>query len=59
MFYELLSRDREDGRATEQPQGVEPEAYLNGTSAGYDTRGRSEGRSYPRSQQVIDETSGL
>ena len=32
MFYELLSRDREDGRATWQPQGVGSEAYLNGTS---------------------------
>jgi len=34
MFHELLSRDREDGRATRQPQGVGPEAYLNGTSQG-------------------------
>ena len=34
MFHELLSRDREDGRATGQPQGVAPEAYLNGTSQG-------------------------
>ena len=34
MFHELLSRDREDGRATGQPQGVGPEAYLNGTSQG-------------------------
>jgi hypothetical protein len=34
MFYELLLRDREDGRATGQPQGVGPEAYLNGTSQG-------------------------
>jgi hypothetical protein len=34
MFHELLSRDREDGRATWQPQSVEPEAYLNGTSQG-------------------------
>jgi len=25
MFHELLSRDREDGRATGQPQGVAPE----------------------------------
>jgi hypothetical protein len=32
MFYELLSRDHEDGRATGQPQGVGSEAYLNGTS---------------------------
>jgi len=34
LFYELLSRDREDGLATEQPQGVETEAYLNGTPQG-------------------------
>ena len=34
MFHELLSRDREDGCATWQPQGVGSEAYLNGTSQG-------------------------
>ena len=34
MFHELLSRDREDDRATGQPQGVGPEVYLNGTSQG-------------------------
>ena len=34
MFHQLLSRDREDGRATGQPQGVRPEAYLNGTWQG-------------------------
>jgi len=34
MFHELLSRDREDGLATKQSQGVEPEAYLNGASQG-------------------------
>jgi len=34
MFHELLSRDHRDGRATGQPQGVGPEAYLNGTSQG-------------------------
>ena len=50
MFHELLSRDHEDGRATGQPQGVEPEAYLNGTSQGpapEDTRkdGHIRGRS--------------
>ena len=32
VFHELLSRDREDGRATWQPQDVGSEAYLNGTS---------------------------
>ena len=34
MFHELPSRDRKDGLATGQPQGVGPEAYLNGTSQG-------------------------
>jgi hypothetical protein len=34
IFHELVSRDYEDGRATGQPQGVGPEAYLNGTSQG-------------------------
>ena len=34
MFHELQSRDREDGRATGQPQGVGSEAYLNGASQG-------------------------
>ena len=34
MFNELASRGREDGRATWEPQGVGPEAYLNGTSQG-------------------------
>ncbi|MGB6930096.1 MAG: hypothetical protein WBH05_12810 [Syntrophobacteria bacterium] len=30
----MLPRDREDGRATWQPQGVGSEAYLNDTSQG-------------------------
>jgi len=34
MFYELLSRDHEDGCATRQPQGIGSEAYLTGTSQG-------------------------
>ena len=34
IFHELLSRDREDGCANGQPQGVGSEAYLNGTSQG-------------------------
>jgi|GEM_PF-7080620 hypothetical protein len=62
IFHELLSRDHEDGRATGQPsrgtaglvRGV-PERYV----AGADARGRQEGRSYPWSQQVIHEISGL
>ena len=52
MFHELLSRDRVDGRATGEPQGVGPEAYLNGTSQGTtreDARkgGHIRGRSRP------------
>jgi len=34
MFHELVSRDREDGLATGQSQGVGFEAYLNGRSQG-------------------------
>ena len=34
MFDELVSRDDENGGATGQPQGIDPEAYLNGTSQG-------------------------
>jgi len=34
MFYELLSRDHGDGCATEQPQGIGSETYLNSTSQG-------------------------
>jgi hypothetical protein len=33
-LHESLSRDREDGRNSKQPQDVGPEAYLNGTSQG-------------------------
>jgi hypothetical protein len=34
MFHELMSRDRENGGATGQPQGVGSEAYLTGASQG-------------------------
>ena len=34
MFHELMSREHEDGCTTGQPQGVDSEAYLNGTSQG-------------------------
>ena len=48
MFHELLSRGREDSRVTGQPQGVGPEAYLNGTSQGTTTEdGHIRGRSPP------------
>jgi len=75
IFHELLSRDQEDGRATGQPQGVGPEAYLNGTSQGptledarkdgHIIRARcaplSPASGFPVSwpQQAIHETSGL
>jgi hypothetical protein len=34
VFHELVSRDRGEGRATEQSQGIGSEAYLNNTSQG-------------------------
>ena len=34
IIHELVSRDREEERATGLPQGLESEAYLNGTSQG-------------------------
>ena len=34
IIHELVLRDCEDGRTTGQPQGLESEAYLNGTSQG-------------------------
>jgi len=54
MFHELLSRDREDGRATGQPQGVGLEAYLNGTSQGTTTEDdRKDGHICGRSRQLV------
>jgi hypothetical protein len=34
MYHELPSRDRSDGDATGQPQGLESEAHFNSTSQG-------------------------
>ena len=34
IIHELVSRAREDGLATRQPQGFASEAYLNSTSQG-------------------------
>ena len=59
ISHETSSRDCEDGRATGQPQGLEPEAYLNEYVAGFEARGRPEGRAYPQSQQPIGEICGL
>ena len=51
MSHELLSRDREDGGATRQPQGVGPGAYLNGTSQGATPEdARKDGQSHGRSK---------
>ena len=75
IFHKLLSRDHETGNPLAGLSGAErarirwachlataecwfrgiPERYVAGT----DTRGRQEGRSYPWSQQVIHEISGL
>ncbi|UCF01231.1 MAG: hypothetical protein JSV14_12720 [Deltaproteobacteria bacterium] len=51
MFHELPWRDREDGLATGQPQGVGPEAYLNGTSQGTTPEdARKDGQIHGRSR---------
>ena len=59
MFHELLSRDREDGCATGQPQGVGPEVYLNGTSQGATPEDAREGDHIRGRSRRIHETSGL
>jgi len=54
MFHELLSPDYEDGRATGQPQGVGPEAYLNGTSQGPTSEdARKDGHIRSRSKRFM------
>ena len=54
MFHELLSRGREDGRATGQPQGVGPEAYLNGMSQGTTHEdAQKDGHTRGRSKQLM------
>jgi hypothetical protein len=54
MYHELSSRDREDGRATGQPQGVGSEAYLNGTSQGPTTEdARKDGQIRGRSRRFV------
>ena len=51
IFHELLWGDREDGRATGQPQGIGPKAYLNGTSQGTTTEdARDDGHLRGRSK---------
>jgi hypothetical protein len=54
MFHELLSRDRGDGCATGQPQGVESEAYLNSTSQGSTPEdARKDSHICGRSKQLV------
>jgi hypothetical protein len=54
MFHELMSREREDGRATGQPQGVGSEAYLNGTApAPTPEDARKDGQIRGRSKQFM------
>ncbi len=75
IIHESVSRDREDGLVTGQPQGVESEAYLNSTSqvsspedareddhilrARYAPLSPASGFPVSRSQQPIHELSGL
>jgi hypothetical protein len=59
IFHELLLRDRGEVCATGQPQEGWTRGALEQYVAGSDTRGRPEGRSYPRSQQAINKISGL
>ena len=55
MFHESMSRDREDGRATGQSQGVGPEAYLNGTSQGSTLEdARKDGQIRSRSERFME-----
>ena len=54
IFHELLWRDHKDGRATGHPQGVGPEAYLNGTSQGSTPEdARKDGHIRDRSKQCM------
>jgi hypothetical protein len=54
MFHELTSRDRGDGCATGQPQGVGSEAYLKSTSQGSTSEdARKGGHNRGRSRQRV------
>jgi hypothetical protein len=54
MFHELMWRDRADGCATGQPQGVGSEAYLNGTSQGPTPEdARKDGQIRGRSKRLM------
>ncbi len=54
IFHDSMSRDREDGRATGQSQGVGPEAYLNSTSQGPTPEdARKDGHIRGRSRRIV------
>ena len=55
MFYELPSRDRGDGSATGQPQGIGSEAYLESTSQDTITEdARKDGHIRGRSRRFVN-----
>ena len=55
MIHESVSRDREDDRATWQPQGLESEAYLNSTSqVSRPEDARKDGHIYGRSNRFMN-----
>jgi hypothetical protein len=65
IFHEFPPRDRGEGCATGQPQGVGPEAYLNATSQGSTPEdARKDGHIRGRSRQFVkypgqeEETNG-
>ena len=54
IFHDSMSRDREDGRATGQSQGVGLEAYLDGTSQGPTSEdARKDGYIHGRSRRIV------
>ena len=59
MFHELMSRDREDGRATGQPQGAGSEAYLSGTSQGATPEDARKGDHIPGRRRRFVNNAGL
>jgi hypothetical protein len=57
IIHESVSRDREDGRSTWQPQGLESEAYLNSTSQGSRPEdARKDGHIHGRSSRFMNDS---
>ena len=55
IIHETVSRDREDGRATGQPQGIGSEAYLESTSQDTITEdARKDGHIRGRSRRFVN-----